>query len=80
MSSDKNEVYKDGETLEDFLGELEKVVDGLESGDLSLEDSLGHFEKGVLLYKRCKKILAKAESRISVLTDSLKEDDLKDEE
>ncbi len=80
MSSDKSEVYKDGETLEDFLGELEKVVDGLESGDLSLEDSLGHFEKGVLLYKRCKKILAKAESRISVLTDSLKEDDLKDEE
>ena len=80
MSSDKNEVYKDGETLEDFLGELEKVVDGLESGDLSLEDSLGHFEKGVLLYKRCKKILAKAESLISVLTDSLKEDDLKDEE
>ena len=71
---------KEGETLEDFLGELEKVVNGLESGDLSLEDSLGHFEKGVILYKRCKKVLSKAESRISVLTDSLKEDDWKEEE
>jgi len=70
---------KEGETLEDFLGELEKVVNGLESGDLSLEDSLGHFEKGVILYKRCKKVLSKAESRISVLTDSLKEDDWKEE-
>ena len=55
-------------------------MDGLESGDLSLEESLGHFEKGVVLYKRCKKILSRAESRISVLTDSLKEDDWKEEE
>ena len=80
MSDQKDGVYKEGETLEDFLGELEKVVNGLESGELSLEDSLGHFEKGVSLYKRCKKILSKAESRISTLTDSLKEDDWKEEE
>ncbi|MBG07561.1 MAG: exodeoxyribonuclease VII small subunit [Halobacteriovoraceae bacterium] len=80
MSNNKSNVNKNGETLEDFLGELEQVVDGLESGDLSLEESLGHFEKGVVLYKRCKNILSKAESRISVLTDSLKEDDWKEEE
>ena len=80
MSDQKDGVYSEGETLEDFLGELEKVVNGLESGELSLEDSLGHFEKGVVLYKRCKKILSKAESRISILTDSLKEDSWKDEE
>ena len=80
MSDQKDGVYSEGETLEDFLGELEKVVNGLESGELSLEDSLGHFEKGVVLYKRCKEILSKAESRISILTDSLKEDSWKDEE
>ena len=80
MSNNKSNVNKNGETLEDFLGELEQVVNGLESGDLSLEESLGHFEKGVVLYKRCKKILSRAESRISVLTDSLKEDDWKEEE
>ncbi len=80
MSDNKDASYEEGETLEDFLGELEKVVNGLESGDLSLEDSLGHFEKGVVLYKRCKKILSKAESRITTLTDSLKEDDWQNED
>ena len=80
MSSSKNNVHEKGKTLEDSLGELEKVVGGLESGELSLEESLGHFEKGVELYKHCKKILSKAERRISVLTDSLKEDNWKDGE
>ena len=62
MSDQTDGVYSEGETLEDFLGELEKVVNGLESGELSLEDSLGHFEKGVILYKRCKKILSISKS------------------
>ena len=39
MSNEKHKVYEEeGKTLEDFLGELEKVVSGLESGELSLED------------------------------------------
>ena len=81
MSNEKHKVYEEeSKTLEDFLGELEKVVSGLESGELSLEDSLKQFEKGVGLYKNCKKILSKAESKISVLTDSLKEDDWNNEE
>ena len=49
MSNSKNNVDEKGKTLEDSLGELEKVVGGLESGELSLEESLGHFEKGVEL-------------------------------
>jgi len=56
------------------LDELEKVVDGLESGELSLEKSLEQFEVGVSLYKECKDILDNAEKKIAILTDSLKED------
>ena len=61
-------------SLEDSLSELEKVVSSLESGELSLEESLGQFERGVALYKSCKTVLSKAEDRISILTESLKED------
>jgi exodeoxyribonuclease VII small subunit len=60
--------------FEGSLEELEQIVDGLESGDLSLEKSIEQFEVGVSLYKECKKILDKAEKKISVLTDSLKEE------
>ena len=56
------------------LDELEKVVDGLESGELSLEKSLEQFEVGVSLYKECKEVLDNAEKKISLLTDSLKEE------
>ena len=49
------------------LEELENVVEQLESGDLSLEDSLAAFEKGVSLVKYCNQKLNAAEKRIEVL-------------
>jgi exodeoxyribonuclease VII small subunit len=70
----KSSTSKEKRTLEESLGELEQVVSSLESGEHSLEESLGQFEKGVALYKNCKLILSKAEDRISILTDTLKED------
>ncbi len=60
--------------FESSLENLEKVVDGLESGELSLEKSLEQFEVGVSLYKDCKEILDNAEKKISILTESLKEE------
>jgi len=54
-------------SFEDQLTELEKVVEQLERGDLSLEDSVGLFERGVHLSNACKVQLASAESRIQVL-------------
>lgn len=62
--------------LEKSLGDLEKLVDKLEGGDSSLDQSLALFEKGVSLYKDCKKELDKAEKKISKLTKSLKEEEL----
>ena len=54
-------------SFEEQLGELEKVVEQLERGELSLEDSVGLFERGMQLSEACKSQLANAESRIQVL-------------
>src|ERR687896_1243447 len=49
------------------LEELEGVVDQLESGDLSLEDSLAAFEKGIGLVKYCNQKLNEVEKKIELL-------------
>ena len=49
------------------LAELEKVVEELESGDLSLEDSLAAFEKGVGLVKYCNQKLSDVEKKVELL-------------
>ncbi len=56
-------------TFEEQLKALEATVEKLEQGDLSLEDSLMLFEKGVALSEACKKQLEVAEGRIQVLTE-----------
>jgi exodeoxyribonuclease VII small subunit len=49
------------------LQELEAVVEQLQSGELSLDDALGAFEKGVGLAKCCNQRLTEAESRVELL-------------
>jgi exodeoxyribonuclease VII small subunit len=50
------------------LIELEEIVSTMESGDLSLEDSLAYFSKGVELTKSCQMALNDASQKISKLT------------
>ncbi len=54
-------------SFEEQLTELETVVEQLERGDLTLEDSVALFERGMQLSEACKGQLASAESRIQVL-------------
>jgi exodeoxyribonuclease VII small subunit len=49
------------------LTELETVVERLEQGDLSLEESVRLFEDGMKLSESCKKELDTAEGRIQIL-------------
>ena len=58
------------------LSELEEIIGKMESGDLSLEESLKYFEKGIKLHRQCHSALSSAEQRISVLSeeDNYKED------
>jgi len=54
-------------SFEESLKKLEAIVDKLEKGDLSLEESLKLFEEGVGLSTLCKKELEEAEGKIEVL-------------
>ena len=53
--------------FEKDLAELEALVTKMESGDLTLEESLKAFEKGVGSARRCQRSLADAEARVSKL-------------
>ena len=54
-------------SFEEQLKKLETIVDQLEKGDLSLEDSLKLFEEGVGLSAACKKELDDAEGKVQML-------------
>jgi len=49
------------------LAELEELVAKLESGDLSLDQSLTHFKRGVELTRHCQSILDEAQQTVEVL-------------
>ncbi|HSB42207.1 MAG TPA: exodeoxyribonuclease VII small subunit [Methylomirabilota bacterium] len=53
--------------FEAALQRLEQIVDQLEAGNLTLEESLQVFEEGVGLARRCGKYLDEAEKRIELL-------------
>jgi exodeoxyribonuclease VII small subunit len=55
-------------SFEQALAELEAIVDQLERGDLSLQESLGAFERGVALTAVCQRALTEAEQRVEILT------------
>ena len=54
-------------SFEESLKKLESIVDKLEKGDLSLEDSLNLFEEGVGLSAACKKELEEADGKVQIL-------------
>lgn len=54
----------------DFEGsvkELEKIIHNMESGKLSLEDSLKSFEQGIALTNHCRSLLTNAEQKVQIL-------------
>jgi len=62
----------DASPVADFeasLDQLEQLVEKMEQGDMSLEESLAAYERGVGLYRRCRDALEQAELRVRLLTD-----------
>lgn len=53
--------------FETDLAELESLVETLEQGDISLEESLKLFERGVTLTRSCQKALQEAEQKVQIL-------------
>jgi exodeoxyribonuclease VII small subunit len=67
----KRRVTRTRQATPDFeaaLAELETIVQRLEQGELSLEESLRQFERGVALTRNCQKALRQAEQKIRVLS------------
>lgn len=56
--------------FEKSMAELEEIVMQLEKGELSLEDSLKQFEKGINLARKCQDVLNHAEQKIEMLAAS----------
>jgi exodeoxyribonuclease VII small subunit len=55
--------------FEAALKELEGLVERIEEGDLSLEESLKTYERGIELSRACQKSLDAAEQRIEILSE-----------
>lgn len=53
--------------FEKALAELEKLVEEMEQGNLSLEESLKRFEKGIALTSECQQALQRAELKVQEL-------------
>ena len=81
--NNSNKQSNDAEVdFESALKELETLVSRMESGELSLDESLKAFERGIELTRKCQSSLEAAELRVQTLTKDkeLKDSDLKIDE
>ena len=62
--------------FEKAFTELEKLVNQMEKGDLSLEESLQCFEKGMNLTKDCQQALSEAEQKVKILLEKNKKNSI----
>jgi exodeoxyribonuclease VII small subunit len=62
-----NEKFQFEKALED----LEKIVEAMESGELTLDQALKKYEEGVVLVRSCQSKLTETEKKIEILTKSL---------
>ncbi len=75
MNSKTAKSGKDAQpTFETALGELETIVEQMEAGELTLEQSLAQYKRGAELLRLCQSQLADAQTQIKVLdNDTLKD-------
>ncbi|MDH5325019.1 MAG: exodeoxyribonuclease VII small subunit [Gammaproteobacteria bacterium] len=62
----KKKTQKPG--FEEAIEELETLVSAMEQGDISLEQSLEYFQRGVELTRSCQNALQEAEQKVKILT------------
>ncbi len=62
--------------FENALKELEELVERMEQGELSLEQSLKDFERGVALTRACQQALQEAEQKVQILAGKGEETEL----
>lgn len=60
--------------FEDALKKLEKIVEDLERGNLSLDEALKKYEEGIALSRICTQRLENAKKKVDILTKNKKEE------
>ncbi|PID54773.1 MAG: exodeoxyribonuclease VII small subunit [Gammaproteobacteria bacterium] len=60
--------------FEDTLNQLEQLLETMEGGNLSLDESLAAFEKGIKLTRSAQQALESAQQKVAVLMESEEED------
>ncbi|MDP4087749.1 MAG: exodeoxyribonuclease VII small subunit [Bacillota bacterium] len=67
-------MVKKKEGYEDLMSRLEDIIDKMEKGELSLDESIKYYEDGMKTCNRLYKILNEAEGRIKILNNGDEED------
>jgi exodeoxyribonuclease VII small subunit len=60
--------------FEKAVEQIEQIIERIESGQIGLERSLGEYERGAALIRRCREALGKAEQRVEELTARMQSD------
>jgi len=63
-------------SFEAALEELEQLVERMERGDISLEESLKDFERGIELTRNCQEALRNAEQKVQILIEKRGQEEL----
>lgn len=66
--------------FEEAMKELEEIVETLEKGDLTLDESIKVFQRGIELSKFCSKRLNEVERKITMLIEDQGDGSVRDEE
>ena len=69
MATKKSDQKSDFPDFESALDELEGLVERMEKGDLTLEESLKDFERGIELTRGCHQALKDAEQKVQMLAE-----------
>lgn len=69
----KSEKKQDDEGFDATMDRIEALVERLDNGDLSLEESLEAFEEGMKLVKKAEGVLEKAEQKVEILVSGARE-------
>ena len=58
---------KPAQSIEEYLKQIEEVVEKLESGEIDLEEAIKNYEKGMILIEKCREILKQSKLKVEML-------------
>ncbi|MGN0395294.1 MAG: exodeoxyribonuclease VII small subunit [Coprococcus sp.] len=67
MGKEEKTQKKDERTIQDIFAQLDKVIENMEQGDISLEESFRQYREGMELLKTCNDKIDKVEKKMLIL-------------